>query len=114
MSGPINLSALEIWSTTLLLTLVIVGLRNAFLVLPRELQPRGVLERALRYAPLAALVALLAPEMLQPIVRAPGFAWSGFVDPRVLSALAVILVSRLTRNALAALAAGIVVFFTLA
>lgn len=114
MSGPITLPAIEIWSTILLLTLVIIGLRNAFLVLPRDLQPRGLLERALRYAPLAALVALLAPEIAQPILRAPGFAWSGFIDPKILSVLAVIIVSRTTRNALAALAAGVAVFFSLA
>lgn len=113
MSGQISLSAFEIWTTILLLTLVIVGLRNTFLVLPRDWQPRGTLERALRYAPLAALVALLAPELLQPIVRSPGFSWAGFVDPRVLSAVAVVVVSRATRNALAALAAGVAVFFAL-
>lgn len=111
MSGQISLSSLEIWATILLLTLVIVGLRNFFLVLPRDWQPRGTLERALRYAPLAALVALLAPELMQPIIRAPGFSWAGFVDPRVLSALAVVVVSRTTRNALAALAAGVLVFW---
>ena len=113
MTTPISLPALDVWTTILLLTLVIVGLRNAFLVLPRDWQPRGTLERALRYAPLAALVALLAPEILQPILRAPGFAWGGFVDPRVLSAVAVAVVSRVTRNALAALASGVAVFFVL-
>lgn len=113
MSPSISLPALEVWATILLLTLVIVALRNAFLVLPREWLPRGTLERALRYAPLAALAALLAPEVLQPVLQAPGFAWAGLVDPRVLSALAVAVVSRLTCNALAALAAGTGVFFAL-
>ncbi|MCM5570650.1 AzlD domain-containing protein [Burkholderiaceae bacterium FT117] len=113
MSAPISLPAFEIWTTILMLALVIVGLRNAFLVLPRDWLPRGTLERALRYAPLAALVALLAPELAQPILRAPGFSWAGFVDPRVLSAVVVIVVSRVTRNALAALAAGVAAFFAL-
>ncbi len=114
MNQPISLPAPEVWTTILLLTLVIVALRNAFLVLPREWLPRGTLERALRYAPLAALAALLAPEVLQPVLRAPGFSLAGFVDPRVLSALAAAAVSRLTHNALAALAAGAGVFFALA
>jgi branched-subunit amino acid transport protein len=114
MSGAITLPAFEIWTTTILLTLVVIALRNAFLVAPREWLPRGTFERALRYAPLAALVALLAPDTLQPILHAPGFSMAGFVDPKVLSALAVIVVSRLTRNALAALVAGVAVFWVLA
>ncbi|ODT35693.1 MAG: hypothetical protein ABS55_08390 [Lautropia sp. SCN 70-15] len=102
MTAPISLPAFDVWTTILLLTLVIVGLRNTFLVLPRDWQPRGT-----------PLVALLAPEILQPILRAPGFAWGGFVDPRVLSAVAVAVVSRATRNALAALVSGVAVFFVL-
>jgi len=111
MSSPISLPAFEIWATAILLTLVVVALRNAFLVAPRDWLPRGTLERALRYAPLAALVALLAPEMLQPVLRAPGFSLAGLIDAKVLSALAVIVVSRATRSALAALAAGVAVFW---
>ncbi|NLD69029.1 MAG: hypothetical protein GX644_09465 [Limnobacter sp.] len=119
MSSTISLPAAEIWATTILLTLVVVVLRNVFLVAPRDWQPRGKLERALRYAPLAALVALLAPEVLQPLATAAeragpaGFA-QGLTDPRFVSALVVIVVSRLTRNALAALAGGVGLFWLLA
>ena len=122
MSATITLSAIEIWTTTILLTLVVVVLRNAFLVAPREWLPRGNVERALRYAPLAALVALLAPEVLQPLAAAAGpagGAWldgfgHGLSDPRFVSALVVIAVSRLTRNPLAALASGVGLFWLMA
>ena len=86
---------------------------------PRDWLPRGNVERALRYAPLAALVALLAPELLQPLAAAadrPGAAGfvQGLSDPRFVSALVVIVVSRLTRNALAALVSGVGLFWLLA
>lgn len=113
MSGLITMPAVDIWITTIMLTLVVIALRNAFLVAPREWLPRGTLERALRYAPLAALVALLAPDTLQPILNAPGFSAGGFIDPKVLSALAVIVMSRVTHNALAALVVGVAVFWVL-
>jgi branched-subunit amino acid transport protein len=109
----IQAPALEIWTTILVLTAVVIAIRNVFLVAPRDWLPRGTFERALRYAPLAALVALVAPELMQPVLRAPGFSPWGLVDPRVLSALAVVLVSRWSRNSLAALASGVGVFVLL-
>lgn len=109
----IQTPALEIWITIVVLTVVVIAIRNVFLVAPREWLPRGTFERALRYAPLAALVALVAPELAQPVLRAPGFPAWGLLDPRVVSALAVVLVSRWSGNALAALASGVAVFVAL-
>jgi branched-subunit amino acid transport protein len=109
----IDAPALEIWTAILVLTAVVIAIRNVFLVAPRDWLPRGTFERALRYAPLAALVALVAPELTQPVLRAPGLSLWGLTDPRVLSALAVVLVSRWSGNSLAALASGVGVFVLL-
>ena len=60
-----KLSAAEIWITIVLLFAMVVALRCSFLVLPRRFQPKGALSDALGFAPLAALVAICAPEVAQ-------------------------------------------------
>ncbi len=103
------MSAVDVWITTGVLTLVIVVLRNAFLVAPRAWLPRGIVEHALRYAPLAALVALVAPEvlssLLSPAARpgAAGLPALLATDPRVVSALALIVLGRVGGNPVVAL-----------
>jgi branched-subunit amino acid transport protein len=82
--------------------------RNFFLVLPKRWQPRGAVAEALRYAPLAALLAITAPEIVRdvpPIVDAAGWAALA-TDGRAVAAVVLVLVSRLTRRALWGLAAG--------
>ena len=99
-----------IWLTIVVLTVVVGILRNFFLFVPRRLQPRGGLERALRYAPIAALAALVFPEVLRDL-RTMGFEhWALFGDARLLAALALALVVKLTRNLFAGLATGVAVF----
>lgn len=125
------MSATGIWITIAVLTLVIVALRNAFLVAPRAWLPRGVVERALRYAPLAALVALVAPEVLSSLTGPAGpLATSGVpapldspavfqalgalaADPRLVSALVLVVVGRLGGNPFVALASAVGVFWWL-
>lgn len=99
-----------VWLTIFVLTLVVGLLRTFFLFAPRRLQPRGALERALRYAPLAALAALVTPEILREL-RTVGLAdWSILSDARLLAALGLALVVKLTRNLFAGLATGAAVF----
>jgi branched-subunit amino acid transport protein len=96
----------------LLVALVGVTLvaRNVFLVLPRRWQPRGAVERALRAAPLAALIAITLPEILRSSLLAGGagaadpMAW--LTDARLVSALVLVAVLRLTRRGVAALLAA--------
>lgn len=84
--------------------------RNFFLVLPKRWQPRGTVAEALRYAPLAALLAITVPEIVRdlPIGAAgAGVWWVGMAcDPRFVSALVLAAVIRLTRHALWGLVAG--------
>jgi branched-subunit amino acid transport protein len=58
-----KLGTFEIWLTILLLMALILVLRCAVLVLPRKYQPKGAFAEALGFAPLAALVAICAPEI---------------------------------------------------
>jgi branched-subunit amino acid transport protein len=104
---------LRVWLIIALLTAIVVVMRNVFLFVPRSWQPRGLLQQALRYAPLAALAALVAPEILSG-VRASG-VWSAasLADPRLASAFVLIAVTRLSGSAFAGLAAGMLVFLIL-
>jgi branched-subunit amino acid transport protein len=110
-------STAELWLLIVLLALVTLFARSFFLLLPRRWQPRGRVEQALRYAPLAALLAITVPEI---VPRWPGEtsadqAWlvSASTDPRLLSALVVAGVIGLTRQTLWGLVAGSAVYLGL-
>lgn len=103
------LDPLYVWAAIALLFLVVASVRNVFLFVPRAWLPTGRVERALRYAPLASLAAILAPTLGAPFAQAGGFL-TGLADPRVLAALALIVVSRASGNTFLALAAGCAVF----
>lgn len=108
-----QLDATLIWVTTVMLAVIIFSLRNAFLFVPASLRPRGWLERALRYAPLSALAALVSPEILRSFLEMPAISWSIIADPRMLSALTLMIAVRLSGNALVGLLAGCGVFLIL-
>jgi branched-subunit amino acid transport protein len=95
----------------LVLLVALVGVtlvaRCFFLVLPARWQPRGALERALRAAPLAALVAITLPEILRTsVLSAAPTAAGTLTDPRLLSAVVLALVWQWTRQGVVALLAG--------
>ena len=63
-------SSLELWLLIALLSLVTLVSRSFFVLLPRRWQPRGRVEQALRYAPLAALLAITVPEVVRQLPTA--------------------------------------------
>jgi branched-subunit amino acid transport protein len=95
-----------IWLAILMLSAIIVLMRALYLYAPRRWQPRGAVARALRYAPLAAIVAVVVPEVAAPLREAGRIDWSVVFDARILSALALLVVGRLTGSMLTAIAAG--------
>lgn len=104
MPGYSDLELLLLMGALVGVTLVA---RCFFLVLPQRWQPRGALERALRAAPLAALVAITLPEILRTSVLAEAatpLQWLG--DPRLLAALVLSAVWAATRHGVLALLAG--------
>lgn len=100
-------STAELWVLLVALVGVTLLARCFFLVLPQRWQPRGAMERALRAAPLAALVAITVPEILRGSLLAdsPSLMQTAS-DPRLVSALVLVLVWRLTRQGVLALLAG--------
>jgi len=112
----VQYSPLELWLLIVLLSLLTLLSRSFFVLLPRRWQPRGRVEQALRYAPLAALLAITLPEVVQQLPRAlnqAAPAWAIAADPRLLSALVLAVVTRLTRHTLWGLAAGTITYLTL-
>ncbi len=78
------MSALEIFFTTIGMALITLGCR-AFFVLPKEDLPMpSWLREGLRYAPIAALAAVVAPEL----VLTQGHLIDTWRDARIFGALA--------------------------
>lgn len=108
----IPMSTAEIWLAIIGLTVVVVLTRNVFLLAPRRWQPRGAIEQALRYAPLAALVALTVPEVIGGALQADD-ALGALADGRLPAALVLLAVARATRNPFAGLAVGAAVYLAI-
>lgn len=87
--------------------------RSIFLWLPARLQPGPVLEQALRYAPLASLVALIAPELLAATRVDGATLLSVLSDGRLVSGALAFGVAAWRRNALAGLLSGSAVYLGL-
>jgi branched-subunit amino acid transport protein len=112
----VQYSSLQLWTLIALLSLVTLVARSFFVLLPRRWQPRGRVEQALRYAPLAALLAITVPEVVQQVPAALQQAaplWAIATDPRLVSALVLVAVIQLTRHTLWGLAAGTATFLVL-
>jgi branched-subunit amino acid transport protein len=58
-----HLSSFEIWAVILGLTVITFITRGFFLLLGERMELSETLQNALRYAPAAALIAIVAPEM---------------------------------------------------
>lgn len=103
------------------LLVVVTGTRVIFLYLPSDWRPRGSLERALRYAPLCALVALVVPQVFAGLGGAgagldlglAGLASAILQDGRVPAALVALAVAALARQPLPGLVAGVAVLLLL-
>jgi branched-subunit amino acid transport protein len=101
----VKLASSDIWLTILALMVLIILMRCGVLVLPRKFQPKGNLAEALGFAPLAALVAICAPEIakfqMQALTQGASFPLllTGLrQDWRLWGAMALIVTVLLTRN----------------
>jgi branched-subunit amino acid transport protein len=100
---------LYVWSAIAGLVLVVFATRTVFMAVPRRMQPRGALEQALRYAPLAALVALTAPSAARVWLAPGGDLWMALQDGRLPAALVTLAVARFAGSPFPGLAAGVAV-----
>lgn len=103
------MSNLAVWLVIAGLTVVTVATRSAFLVLGRRYTLPDRVQHALRYAPVCALVALIAPEL----ALADGALALTPANPKLVAGLAAAVVMVLTRNMIAAMAVGMAGFWAL-
>ena len=100
-----NLSPSEIYlySVIFLLTICSVVTRAAFMVFGDYIPLPESVRRALRYAPAAALTAIVTPELLP---WAPGLG--PVFDPKLVAGIVAVLVYLCTRSAVLLIVAGMV------
>jgi branched-subunit amino acid transport protein len=91
------------------LALITVVTRGFFFLLDREIRFPAPLERALRYAPLAALAAVVAPE----IVMLEGHLISTWHDPRLWAAAGAAAWYAWRRTMLGVIVVGLAIFLSL-
>jgi len=103
-----------VWTTIAVVAVIVAAGRWVFLLLPRDWRPRGLLEQALSHAPLAALAALVAPQVLAPLLEPAAGSPAALADPRLLSAMAAIAVVHWRRSVFLGVVAGIGAWFLLA
>jgi branched-subunit amino acid transport protein len=97
----------QIWAVLVGLGLCSMLSRSAALLLPASVRLPDWLVIGLRYAPMAALAAVITPQFLAP----SGALALGLDNPRWIAGLAGILVWWIWRDLLAVLAVGTVAFF---
>lgn len=103
------MSEATVWIVIIGLTCVTVATRSAFLVLGKRYALPERLQHALRYAPVCALVALIAPEL----ALANGSLQISFANPKLVAGIGAALVMVATRNMIAAMAVGMLAFTAL-
>ena len=101
------MTELQVWLTLLGLGASTCFSRSAALFLPERAQLPGWLVIGLRYAPMAALTAVIAPQFLAPA----GELSLGLDNARWMAGLAGILAWWLWRNLLAVLVTGTTAYF---
>ena len=109
MSG---LTSLEISALFVGMGLVTLGTRSFFMFWGDRVRMPELLLRSIRYAPLAAIVAILAPEILMPVgaTQISQFNWA---TPQIWAGLAAFVVFSWLRTMLPTLIIGMLVYSAL-
>lgn len=103
------MSDLTIWIVIVGLTAVTVVTRSAFLALSERFRLPERVQHGLRYAPVCALVALIAPEL----ALANGSLALSLANPKLVAGLAAGAIMVGTRSMIAAMAVGMLAFTAL-
>jgi branched-subunit amino acid transport protein len=96
------MSASEIWLTIFLLTVSTLITRSSFFLLGNRVKLPPKLQHALRYAPAAALAAIVAPDLL----LSGGALNLSLMNPKLLSAVAATVFFVSTRHMLGTITVG--------
>jgi branched-subunit amino acid transport protein len=100
------MTALEVWLVIAGLTLVTIMTRSAFFVIGGGFQLPGPVQQGLRYAPVCALMALIAPEL----ALADGGLALSFGNPKLVAGAVAAVVVLGTRSMVLAMTLGMAVF----
>ncbi len=100
------MSNLEIWAVIIALALITLLMRSSFLMLGDYFPLPERLQHGLRYAPVCALIALVAPELF----LTQGAFDLSISNPKLLGGIAAAVVTLTTRSLIAAMAVGMLVF----
>lgn len=100
------MSAFDIWLTILLLAVAVILTRCSLFMLGHRVKLPPRLQHALRYAPAAALAAIIAPDL----VLANGELALTWMNPKLIAGLGAALVFLATRHMLGTIIAGMGLF----
>ncbi|WP_418319899.1 AzlD domain-containing protein [Piscinibacter sakaiensis] len=100
---------MKLWLLIAGMALITFGLRLSFIALAGRFEIPRVIQRALRFAPVAVLTAIVVPLLLNP---GPGFTISPDLL-RLFCAVVAFLIARQTRNILATVAGGMLLLWSL-
>ena len=113
----------HVWSAIAGLTAVVVLSRSSFLLLPARWRPGPRAEQWLRYAPLAALAALVVTDTFMPLFQgrpgavdaagAVGWLQALLADARVPAGATLLAIGTIGRRPFGALMAGMAVYLGL-
>ncbi len=100
------MNSLDTWITIGLLTLATIITRSSFFLLGDAVKFPPKVQHALRYAPAAALAAIIAPDLLLS-GGSVSFAWA---NPKLLAAIGAALFFVSTRHLLGTIVVGMALF----
>ena len=103
------MSELDVWITIALLALATVITRSSFFLTGRAVRLPHKLQHALRYAPAAALAAIVVPDL----VLTTGTLTDAALNPKLLAAIGAVLIFLLSRHLLATIIGGMALFTVL-
>jgi branched-subunit amino acid transport protein len=111
MSSAVLSGSTDVWTLAVILGLAVVTVitRSFFFISQRDWKLPHWAERGLQYAPIAALAAVIVPE----IVMTQGQLISSLQDARIYGAIAGAAVFYATRQTLACIVAGMLVYLPL-
>ncbi|MGZ3238961.1 MAG: AzlD domain-containing protein [Burkholderiaceae bacterium] len=96
------MSTFDIWLTIILLTVATIVTRSAFFLLGDKVKLPTKIQHALRYAPAAALAAIVAPDLL----TSGGVLALTWMNPKLLAGIGATAFFLSTRHLLGTIVAG--------
>jgi branched-subunit amino acid transport protein len=100
------MNTIDTWLTILLLTVATIVTRSSFFLFGHAVKLPAKLQHALRYAPAAALAAIVAPDL----VLVDGTLHLSLMNPKLLAAIGATAFFLFTRHLLGTIIAGMALY----